>query len=228
MAWLRKPIRGILMDITGVLYESGERKAIEGSTEAVKMLRAANIPFRFITNETQKTREQLDSLLHRLGFDIYEKEIFMCVPAAKKFIHDLNYRPFLLVHPITCSLFCRKYYREHGELVMDVGPFAAALEFAAERQAIVIGKPGEEFFRLALEDMKLRADEVVMVGDDIVSDVGGAQSVGMRGVLVRTGKYRSSDESHPSVKPDGIVRNLKEAVERIVTMERPYKPVVPQ
>ncbi|KAK8767675.1 hypothetical protein V5799_005545 [Amblyomma americanum] len=99
MAWLRKPIRGILMDITGVLYESGERKAIEGSTEAVKMLRAANIPFRFITNETQKTREQLDSLLHRLGFDIYEKEIFMCVPAAKKFIHDLNYRPFLLVHP---------------------------------------------------------------------------------------------------------------------------------
>ncbi|KAK8767674.1 hypothetical protein V5799_005544 [Amblyomma americanum] len=76
--------------------------------------------------------------------------------------------------------------------------------------------------------MKLRADEVVMVGDDIVSDVGGAQSVGMRGVLVRTGKYRSSDESHPSVKPDGIVRNLKEAVERIVTMERPYKPVVPQ
>ncbi|XP_077499177.1 phospholysine phosphohistidine inorganic pyrophosphate phosphatase-like isoform X2 [Amblyomma americanum] len=172
MAWLRKPIRGILMDITGVLYESGERKAIEGSTEAVKMLRAANIPFRFITNETQKTREQLDSLLHRLGFDIYEKEIFMCVPAAKKFIHDLNYRPFLLVHPnveaefYECDqtqpncvvmgdaannftyenlnqafhvlienndsvLICLgkgKYYREHGELVMDVGPFAAALE----------------------------------------------------------------------------------------------------
>uniref|UniRef100_A0A1E1X698 Phospholysine phosphohistidine inorganic pyrophosphate phosphatase n=1 Tax=Amblyomma aureolatum TaxID=187763 RepID=A0A1E1X698_9ACAR len=272
MAWLRKPIRGVLMDITGVLYESGERKAIEGSTEAIKMLRAADIPFRFITNETQKTREQLDSLLHRLGFDIYEKEIFMCVPAAKKFIHDLSYRPFLLVHPNVESEFYEcdqsqpncvvmgdaasnftyenlnqafhvlienndsvliclgkgKYYREHSELVMDVGPFAAALEFAAERQAIVIGKPGEEFFRLALDDLKLRADEVVMVGDDIVGDVGGAQSVGMRGVLVRTGKYRSSDENHPSVKPDGIVRNLKEAVERIVAMERPYKPVFPQ
>ncbi|KAL3227348.1 hypothetical protein MRX96_048780 [Rhipicephalus microplus] len=77
MAWLRKPIRGILMDITGVLYESGERKAIEGSIDALRMLRTADIPFRFITNETQKTKEQLDS----------------------KFIHDLNYRPFLLVHP---------------------------------------------------------------------------------------------------------------------------------
>ena len=29
-----------------------------------------------------------------------------------------------------------------------------------------------------------------MIGDDIVSDVGGAQSVGMKGVQVRTGKYR--------------------------------------
>lgn len=29
-----------------------------------------------------------------------------------------------------------------------------------------------------------------MVGDDIVSDVGGAQSCGMAGVLVRTGKFR--------------------------------------
>ena len=29
-----------------------------------------------------------------------------------------------------------------------------------------------------------------MIGDDIVNDVGGAQSCGMRGVQVRTGKYR--------------------------------------
>ena len=32
--------------------------------------------------------------------------------------------------------------------------------------------------------------QVVMIGDDVVSDVGGSQSAGMRGVLVRTGKYR--------------------------------------
>ncbi|XP_077549253.1 phospholysine phosphohistidine inorganic pyrophosphate phosphatase-like isoform X1 [Haemaphysalis longicornis] len=272
LAWLRKPIRGVLMDITGVLYESGERKAIEGSTEAIKMLRSADIPFRFITNETQKTREQLDGLLHQLGYDVFEKEIIMCVPAAKKFIRDLSYRPFLLVHPnvepefqdcdqfspncvivgdaaenftyenlnqafhvlnnnkdsILISLGKGKYYREHGNLVLDVGPFAAALEFASERQAIVIGKPGEEFFRMALDDMKLRPDEVVMIGDDIVGDVGGAQSVGMRGILVRTGKYQTADEAHATVKPDAIVKNLKEVIDRIVSMDRPYKPILPQ
>ncbi|KAH7971010.1 hypothetical protein HPB49_017874 [Dermacentor silvarum] len=272
MAWLRKPIRGVLMDITGVLYESGDRKGIEGSAEALKMLRSADIPFRFITNETQKTKEQLDSVLHRLGFDIYEKEIFMCVPAAKKFIHDLNYRPFLLVHPsvegefaecdksqpncvvvgdagssfsyenlnqafhvlidnndsVLITLGKGKYYKEHGKMVMDVGAFTTALEYATDRQAIVIGKPGEEFFRLALEDMKLRPEDVVMIGDDIVCDVGGAQSAGMRGVLVRTGKFRPSDERHPSVKPDAIVQNLMDAVRRIVSTDRPYKPILPQ
>lgn len=43
---------------------------------------------------------------------------------------------------------------------------------------------------MALNDMHLRPDEVVMIGDDIVGDVGGAQSAGLRGILVRTGKYQ--------------------------------------
>ena len=29
-----------------------------------------------------------------------------------------------------------------------------------------------------------------MIGDDLVGDVGGAQSCGIRGVQVKTGKYR--------------------------------------
>ena len=37
-----------------------------------------------------------------------------------------------------------------------------------------------------------------MVGDDVVNDVGGAKGCGMKGILVRTGKYRSvmGFESH--------------------------------
>ena len=55
-----------------------------------------------------------------------------------------------------------------------------------------------------------------MVGDDIVSDVGGAQEVGIRGVQVRTGKFRASDENHPTVKPTMIVDNLKCLVDKIL------------
>jgi phospholysine phosphohistidine inorganic pyrophosphate phosphatase len=52
-----------------------------------------------------------------------------------------------------------------------------------------------------------------MVGDDVVSDVGGAQAAGIRGVLVRSGKYTPADESHPLVRPDLIVSNLAELVD---------------
>jgi len=38
------------------------------------------------------------------------------------------------------------------------------------------------------------ADHAVMVGDDLEADVLGAQAAGITGVLVRTGKFRESDE----------------------------------
>ena len=56
-----------------------------------------------------------------------------------------------------------------------------------------------------------------MVGDDIVSDVGGGQAAGIRGVQVRTGKFRPTDENHPIVKPDLIVDNLKGLVDILLS-----------
>lgn len=80
-----------------------------------------------------------------------------------------------------------------------------------------MGKPSKEYFSFGLESLQLKPEEVVMIGDDISSDVGGAQQCGMRGVLVRTGKYRDSDENHP-VKPDAIVDNLLAAVDSILSV----------
>merc|ERR1719391_169864 len=102
-----------------------------------------------------------------------------------------------------------KFYREDEKLQLDVGPFAAALEFASERKAKVCGKPDATFFKAGVSALGLSPENILMVGDDIVSDVGGAQKAGLRGVLVKTGKYRPSDANHPVVKPDMIVENLK-------------------
>ena len=60
-------------------------------------------------------------------------------------------------------------------MVLDVGPFAGTLEIATEKSSIVIGKPTREFFLAALNDIGCATNEAVMIGDDIVSDVGGAQ-----------------------------------------------------
>ena len=40
--------------------------------------------------------------------------------------------------------------REDGELTLDVGPYTAALEFAADRDAIVCGKPDKTFFQVEI------------------------------------------------------------------------------
>ncbi|XP_041125354.1 phospholysine phosphohistidine inorganic pyrophosphate phosphatase-like [Polyodon spathula] len=58
--------------------------------------------------------------------------------------------------------------------------------------------------------------QAIMIGDDLVNDVGGAQQCRMKALQVRMGKYRPSDEKHPTVKADGYVNNLAEAVDRIL------------
>jgi len=144
--------------------------------------------------------------------------------AAQGFTYDNMNRAFgVLSSQPEAPLYCLgkgKFYREDGELALDVGPFAAALEFASERTAIVCGKPGREFFQEGLKALGQPAEKVVMVGDDIVSDVGGALAIGVRGVLVRTGKFRPSvDEPHRSVTPTLVVDNLAALVDILLAKE---------
>jgi len=84
-------------------------------------------------------------------------------------------------------------------------------------KADLVGKPAASFFLNALKRMGVEPKNAVMIGDDIVGDVKGAQDAGLRGVLVRTGKFRPSvDKNHAYVRPDGIVDNLAEAVNLVL------------
>jgi HAD superfamily hydrolase (TIGR01458 family) len=87
-----------------------------------------------------------------------------------------------------------RYWRKEDGLSLDAGPFVAALEYASGKSATVVGKPERGFFRLALEDMGLAPIEVAMVGDDAEADVAGAQAAGLKGIQVKTGKYRPETE----------------------------------
>ncbi|XP_028332179.1 phospholysine phosphohistidine inorganic pyrophosphate phosphatase isoform X1 [Gouania willdenowi] len=122
-----------------------------------------------------------------------------------------------LEKPLLFSLGQGRYYKETDGLKLDVGVYMKALEYACDIKAEVIGKPSQMFFQSVLSDMGLQPHEVLMIGDDLVSDVGGAQSCGMKGVQVRTGKYRPSDERHPSVTADGTVDDLAQAVDMILS-----------
>lgn len=99
-----------------------------------------------------------------------------------------------------------------GELSLDAGAFVVALEFASKRKAILFGKPSSEFFNLAVESLGCDRSDVAMIGDDAEADVGGATAAGLKGILVRTGKYRPGDERELETAPHWIADNLDQAV----------------
>jgi HAD superfamily hydrolase (TIGR01458 family) len=91
------------------------------------------------------------------------------------------------------ALGMTRYWLAPDGISLDVAPFVAALEHATGKKALVFGKPAAAFFQAAAESLGLPAADVLMIGDDIEADVAGAQAAGLRGALVRTGKFRSSD-----------------------------------
>lgn len=103
-----------------------------------------------------------------------------------------------------------RYWQTENGLQMDIGGFVSALEYATGSTAMIIGKPSVDFFKVALDEMKLQAHEVAIIGDDIDADISGGQQVGLRGFLVKTGKFRESYVSQSDVKPDLILDSIKD------------------
>jgi HAD superfamily hydrolase (TIGR01458 family) len=115
----------------------------------------------------------------------------------------------------------RAFKDADGKLSLDAGPFVAALEFACQRLATVLGKPSPDFFRAALSSMNCPPGEAVMVGDDAEGDVAGALDAGLSSaLLVRTGKYRTSDETRFEPRPTAVFNDLAEAADWIVSRKK--------
>ena len=114
-----------------------------------------------------------------------------------------------------------RYWRTPGGLSLDVGPFVAALEYAAQTEAYVVGKPSPAFFQTVLATIPAEPGAAVMVGDDVESDVGGAQAAGLAGILVRTGKYRQDALEASGVTPRAVVDSIADVPGVLRAMYRP-------
>jgi HAD superfamily hydrolase (TIGR01458 family) len=91
------------------------------------------------------------------------------------------------------ALGMTRYWLASDGLALDVAPYVAALEHATGRKPLVFGKPAAPFFLTAAERLGLPAESILMIGDDVTTDVGGAQAAGLKGALVKTGKFRPAD-----------------------------------
>ncbi len=107
-----------------------------------------------------------------------------------------------------------RYWQKGDALVLDAGPFVAALEYAAGVTASIAGKPSAAFFRTALATLEADGidgpEGVVMVGDDPWGDIEGAHGAGLQAWLVRTGKFRADLYAKSGIVADKVIASVAE------------------
>jgi HAD superfamily hydrolase (TIGR01458 family) len=109
------------------------------------------------------------------------------------------------------ELYClhkNRWWQTSSGPQLDAGAFVAGLEYAAQTEAVVLGKPSTAYFAAALEALDAEPQLTWMVGDDYESDVVGAQACGLKTVLVRTGKFRPDAVEYSGVMPDAILSSI--------------------
>jgi HAD superfamily hydrolase (TIGR01458 family) len=124
---------------------------------------------------------------------------------------NLN-RAFAALHEgarLVC-LHKNRWWQTAGGPLLDAGAFVAGLEYAAQVEAEIVGKPTAAYFEAALAELASKPSEAVMVGDDVEADIGGAKQIGMRGVLVRTGKFRPAALEDADPQPDAVLDSIAE------------------
>jgi NagD protein len=75
---------GYLIDMDGVLYRG--KNLIPGSDAFIHQLRARDIPFRLLTNNSQRTRRDVVMKLSRLGIEVEEEHVFTSAIATARFL----------------------------------------------------------------------------------------------------------------------------------------------
>lgn len=117
------------------------------------------------------------------------------------------------------TLYVKNHKRYPG-----VGAILKMLEFATSCSYTVVGKPSKAFFEEALlhlgeQQPGVTFEEVTIISDDLKGDLIGARELGMKGIFVLSGKYKSADEILPSTPPhhhpDAVYADMQEVLESL-------------
>lgn len=150
--------------------------------------------------------------------DVDDADVIVLGGASDEFTYATMNRIFrrLMDGAVLVGMHRNLYWKTSDGLELDGGAYIAGLEEATGRRATVCGKPTGPYFDAALAMLGVPRERTVMVGDDIVNDVHGAQVLGIRGVLVKTGKFLPSDlEKGPP--PDHVLETIADLPELLTS-----------
>ncbi len=151
------------------------------------------------------------------GFDSSDPDAVVVCDAAAGFSYEKLNQAFrvLLDGARLLAVGDNRYFKDSDGMSLDAGPFVKALEYASGTEAVILGKPSPAFFHAASSQLGCRPREVLMIGDDVYSDVNGALKAGLRAALVQTGKYRPGDEHKVSAPGACVCADLLCAVREL-------------
>ncbi|HPP78282.1 TIGR01458 family HAD-type hydrolase [Methanospirillum sp.] len=246
-------IEGVLLDIDGTLMTGND--PIPGADTAIRFLQEKNIPYRYISNGTRKSRKNVLKKLERIGVKVSVHEIYTPAIAAIQYLtdHSIKACNFLITTDVMedfqeagiihdpkaatvvvgdagdeftyasmnaafrslmqggslIALEKDRYWKDVDGLSLSAGPFVTALEYSSGSTPILLGKPSREFFLNAIKDWNIIKKKILMIGDDIMTDVRGAQDAGLLGAITFTGKFRSEDIDTCPVNPDFVINSIE-------------------
>lgn len=94
-----RDVKGVLIDLDGVVTIGGA--LVPGSREAHGRLGRASLPYRFITNTTQRPRRRVAADLAALGLDVAPAHIYTPAALVAPNCAARALSPFLVTHPGT-------------------------------------------------------------------------------------------------------------------------------
>lgn len=211
-----RPRQSLVAKLAGLGISATADQVLTPAVSAVTWLRRHGItrPALFVPGATAEEFAELDplpdGLEHGAGAvvigDLGEGWTYSALNRALRLLVSDPAVPLV-------ALGMTRYWQAEDGLRLDAGAFVRALEYAAGRTAVVVGKPDPTFYGAAVDALHLPTDQVVMIGDDIRTDIEGAQLAGLTGVLVRTGKFNESDLDG-GVSPDAVLDSVADLPRR--------------
>jgi HAD superfamily hydrolase (TIGR01458 family) len=102
------------------------------------------------------------------------------------------------------------YYLSKKEYKLDTGAFVKMYEQITNERAVIMGKPSSIIYKIATDDLKIKPEEIMAIGDDVLTDISGGKELGIETMLVKTGKYKNGDENIG--RPDNVIGDIREAI----------------
>lgn len=222
-------IKAIIFDVYGTLISTGNGSV----TAAGEILKKINVDMHakeFYKKWKEFHKKQMNEMIEF----ITEKEVFENDLKMLYEYYNLkgNYKDDVKI--MLDSLYTRKVFEETNEVLQELGKkYKIYIGSTTDTEPLMVNiknnnmkvdkiytseslkeyKPKREFYTKILNDVKLSANEVIFVGDSLLEDVKGPQSVGIYSVLIdRKGKYNEEERKIPNA----VIRNLRE-LEEILT-----------